>query len=564
MSTRTAPPAPPAESTGGPAPAPRPPAWQAAAAGLVAAAVALGAGEFVAGLLRAPSPVIAVGDRVIDLVPGPVKDAAIAVFGTNDKIALLVGILVLTAVLGAVLGLAAVRRFAVGAAGLALFGALGVAAALQDARASTLEAVLPSLVAAIAGIAALTLAVRTARHAIPAPAHPAVTDQRRSGVAAAATGGAGAGGEAWDGAAEGWRAEPKGRRSFLRTAGGLLVVAAAAGAVGRGLGARATAAASRAAVVLPRPRTAATPVPSGAALDVDGLSPFVTPNADFYRIDTALQVPQVDVATWRLRIAGMVDTPLTFSLQDLLDRDLMEADVTLACVSNEVGGGLVGNARWLGVRLDGLLAEAGIQEGATQIVGRAVDGFTVGFPTEVALDGRDALVAVAMNGEPLPVEHGFPARLVVPGLYGYVSATKWLAEIELTTLEGFDAYWVPRGWAKEAPIKTQSRIDVPRGLANLDAGRTAIAGVAWAQTRGIERVEVQVDDEPWQPARLADVPGPDTWRQWVYEWDATPGRHRIQVRATDGAGDTQPEQRTAPIPDGAAGWHSVVVQVRES
>ena len=560
MSTRIAPPAPPAESTGGPPATVGPRAWQAAAAGLVAAAVALGAGELVAGLLRAPSPVIAVGDRVIDLVPGPVKDAAIALFGTNDKIALLAGILVLTAVLGVALGLAAVRRFPVGAAGLALFGAVGVAAALQDAQASPLEAVLPSLAAAAAGIAALALAVRAAR----LTAHPSGEDQRLAAVATAAGVGDGAGDGTRTGAAPAWTPEPKGRRSFLRTAGGLLVVAAAAGAVGRGLGARATAVASRAAVVLPRPRTAAAAVPTGAALDIDGLSPFVTPNADFYRIDTALQVPQVDVTSWQLRVAGMVDTPLTFTLADLLDRDLVEADVTLACVSNEVGGGLVGNARWLGIPLSELLAEAGVQQGATQIVGRSVDGFTVGFPTEVALDGRDALVAVAMNGEPLPIEHGFPARLVVPGLYGYVSATKWLAEIELTTLEGFDAYWVPRGWAKEAPIKTQSRIDVPRGLANLEPGRTAIAGVAWAQTRGIERVEVQVDDEPWQQARLAEVPGPDTWRQWVYEWDATPGQHRIQVRATDAGGETQPEQRTAPIPDGAAGWHSVVINVRES
>jgi DMSO/TMAO reductase YedYZ molybdopterin-dependent catalytic subunit len=312
---------------------------------------------------------------------------------------------------------------------------------------------------------------------------------------------------------------------------------------------------------LPAAAKPAPPVPAGGDLGIDGLSPYLTPNADFYRIDTALQVPQVDVADWRLSITGMVDRPLTFTFGDLLREDLVEADITLACVSNEVGGDLVGNARWLGVRLDRLLERAGVQDGATQLVGRAVDGFTVGFPTELARDGRDALVAIGMNGEPLPVEHGFPARLVVPGLYGYVSATKWLSEIELTTLDAFDAYWIPRGWAKEAPIKTQSRIDVPAPLSPVSPGRRAIAGVAWAQTRGIEAVEVQIDGGEWTPARLADDTGPDTWRQWVLDWDATPGQHTLRVRATDGTGELQTEERAEPIPDGASGWHAVQVRV---
>ncbi|MEX0756328.1 MAG: molybdopterin-dependent oxidoreductase, partial [Acidimicrobiia bacterium] len=264
--------------------------------------------------------------------------------------------------------------------------------------------------------------------------------------------------------------------------------------------------------------------------------------------------------TYTLAITGMVDRPLTLTYQELIDRPLVESDITLTCVSNEVGGKLVGNARWLGVRLDDLLDEAGIAPGADQIVGRSVDRYTCGFPVS-ALDGRDALVAIAMNGEPLPPEHGFPARLIVPGLYGYVSATKWLAEIELTTFDQFDHYWVDRGWDAEAPIKTQSRIDTPSALGRIAPGTTAIAGVAWAQTRGIDRVEVRIDDGPWQDAELAAELNDTTWRQWKLAWDATPGRHEISCRATDRTGTTQTEERTRPIPNGASGWHSIVVIV---
>jgi DMSO/TMAO reductase YedYZ molybdopterin-dependent catalytic subunit len=302
-------------------------------------------------------------------------------------------------------------------------------------------------------------------------------------------------------------------------------------------------------------------VPGGADLGVEGVAPFVTPNSDFYRIDTALLVPQVRTEGWTLRVHGMVDRELELTFDELLARDLVEADVTLACVSNEVGGDLVGNARWLGARLDDLLREAGVQRGATQVVPRSADGFAAGFPTQVAMDGRDALVAVGMNGEPLPLEHGFPARLVVPGLYGYVSATKWLTEIELTRLGDFDSYWVRRGWAKEAPIKTQSRIDTPRSGASLRTGRVPVAGVAWAQSRGIRTVEVRVDDGPWRPARLGAGVGDDTWRQWVYDWDVHEGNHTLAVRATDGDGDTQTGEREAPIPSGATGWHTIEVSV---
>ena len=296
--------------------------------------------------------------------------------------------------------------------------------------------------------------------------------------------------------------------------------------------------------------------------EVAGLSPLVTSNEDFYRIDTRILVPQVDPDGWSLRITGMVDREVELTLDELLAMDRITEFVTLACVSNEVGGDLVGNALWSGVPLGDLLDRAGPHPEATQIVGRAVDGWTAGFPAEVAADGRPCMVAVAMNGEPLPVKHGFPARLIIPGLYGYVSATKWLTEIELTTWEAFDGYWIPRGWAKEGPIKTQSRIDVPRAGATVAAGPIAVAGVAWAPTRSVERVEVRVDDGPWEPAQLSGALSTNTWVQWRYTWDAATGTHRLAVRATDGHGETQTEQAAPPAPSGATGHHTITVEVR--
>jgi DMSO/TMAO reductase YedYZ molybdopterin-dependent catalytic subunit len=294
---------------------------------------------------------------------------------------------------------------------------------------------------------------------------------------------------------------------------------------------------------------------------VTGISPIVTPNSDFYRIDTAISVPSVDVNNWTLSISGMVDRPYEMTFAQLIDMGLVETPVTLSCVSNKVGGNLVDNAVWRGVPLADVLNRAGVQRGATQIVGRSVDNWNSGFPTELAFDGRTALVAVAMNGEPLPREHGFPARLVIAGLYGYVSATKWLEEIRLTTWEGFDSYWVPRGWAKRGPIKTQSRIDVPRRSARVRRGRVAIAGIAWAPTRSIGKVEVQIDDNPWVTAELSNNMSINSWRQWVYAWDASPGSHRIRCRATDGTGYTQTSEVRPPAPDGATGWHTIEVSV---
>jgi DMSO/TMAO reductase YedYZ molybdopterin-dependent catalytic subunit len=517
-------------------PAPTPRRGSAAAAGLaglLAAGVALSVGELIAGLSSSlTSPLVAVGNRVIENVPRSVKDFAIQRFGTNDKVALVAGIVALTAVFGILIGLVARRHFLVGAAGVAAFGIVGGAAAMTDADTSCL-AFAPSLFGAAAGIVALGFLITalTGRRAPTVPAPLAEPDSPLLG-----------------------------RRAFV--VGGAAVAALAAGSatLGRYLQGRFSAAASRAGVILPRAlRTGTTP--AGADLAQPGITPLYTPNREFYRIDINLVVPQIPAETWTLRVHGMVDNEIELTFAQLLERPLIEEDITLVCVSNEVGGRLAGNARWLGAPLRDLLVEAGVRPDADQVVGRSSDGFTTGFPFADAMDGRPALVAVGMNGEPLPLEHGFPARLVVPGLYGYVSATKWLTEIELTRFDRFDQYWVKREWSERAPIKLFSRIDTPRALARIAPGPTAIGGVAWSPTIGVEQVEVRIDGGPWQPARLGTAINERTWRQWVYPWEAAPGRHVLEVRATDRTGVVQPEERVAPFPNGATGWHSVVVTV---
>jgi DMSO/TMAO reductase YedYZ molybdopterin-dependent catalytic subunit len=310
------------------------------------------------------------------------------------------------------------------------------------------------------------------------------------------------------------------------------------------------------------PGSPAPPLTAASSLSVPGITPIVMPNDDFYRIDTALIVPRVDAASWTVKVTGMVQREVTLTYAELTALPIFEQYVTIACVSNHVGENLVGNAKWTGVHLREVLDKAGVQPGATQIVGRSVDGFTVGFPTEWAMDpSRDPMIAIGMNGQLLPPEHGYPARLIVPGLYGYVSATKWLSEIQLTTLEAFDAYWVPLGWAKEAPILTQSRIDVPQNGTQVPAGPVTIAGVAWAPDRGISKVEVRISGGPWQTAKLSAAISKATWVQWEYLWQAAPGGHHIEVRATDGTGEVQTDQVTDPAPDGARGHHTIQVQV---
>jgi DMSO/TMAO reductase YedYZ molybdopterin-dependent catalytic subunit len=352
------------------------------------------------------------------------------------------------------------------------------------------------------------------------------------------------------------------RRQFLAFAASFGVGAAGAALLGRGGRGSDGVADARRAVVVPDPvRSVALP---SDGPPVAGISPYVTPTDDFYRIDTALTVPQVDPASWRLRLSGMVDRPFELTFDELLAMEAIEAPVTLQCVSNEVGGDLVGNAVWQGVPLPELLRRAGVQPGATQVVGRSVDGFSAGFPTDVATDGRTALVAYAMNGEPLPTRHGFPARLVVAGLYGYVSATKWLTEIQLAAWDAVDGFWISRGWAKEGPIKVASRIDVPRDGADLVAGEVDVAGVAWAPGSGVAAVELRVDDGPWQPCTLGAVASDETWVQWHVRWSAAPGEHVLAVRATDRTGEVQTSTVSPPRPDGATGHHRRRARVRRA
>jgi DMSO/TMAO reductase YedYZ molybdopterin-dependent catalytic subunit len=437
--------------------------------------------------------------------------------------------------LAIVLGIASLRRPRTGLVGLAVLGAVGALAALTRPNATAADA-LPAVVGAAAG--AFTLVRLQRRWTGVTPTPDEVGDDRDTHPL-----------------------DVVARRRFLVAGGVALGVAAAAGALGQFLSRRKQADASRAAVSLPAPAEASPAASDGSELGIDGLSPFYTPNADFYRVDTALIVPSVTAEDWRLRVHGMVEREITLDFGQLTSRPLIERDITLACVSNEVGGEYVGNARWLGAPLADLLAEAGVDPGATQLVSTSDDGFTAGTPVSTVTDGRDAMLAIAMNGEPLPIEHGFPVRMVVPGLYGYVSATKWVVDLELTTFEAFDPYWIRRGWAEQAPIKTQSRIDTPKPLANVAAGDAVVAGVAWAQHRGIERVEVRVDDGEWREADLAIEDTIDTWRQWRITVPLTSGNRRLEVRATDGEGVVQTAERVEPFPDGATGQHSIVIQV---
>jgi len=505
----------------------------AALAGFVAAAFALGTAELVAAVVSpVSSPVVAVGDAVIPLTPEPVKHVAITVFGQHDKTALVTGTLILLALYAMALGLVSLRSLRLGSAGIVLFGLVGVIAAATRPAGGPLDG-LPSLVGAGAGV----IALRTLIAPLSTPA--AAVAQRRG-------------------------AEID-RRRFLLTAGLALGVAAVAGGAGRLLQRHFDVAAMRDALHLPRPASPAGPLPSGADLSgaVEGLTPLFTPNRDFYRIDTALTVPQVRPADYRLSLTGMFDSPRTYTLDDLMSRtDLIERDITLTCVSNEIGGTLAGTARWLGVPLGALLRENGVRSSSDQLVCRSTDGMTIGAPTRSALEVEDAMLAFGMNGQPLPVEHGFPVRMVIPGLYGYVSACKWLTRIQATTFAAFTAYWVERGWAAAGPIKVASRIDTPVAGRSFAAGRRPIAGVAWAQTRGIGRVEVKVDDGDWTDARLSPEVGLDLWRQWVLPHDFAAGQHTVTVRATTLDGETQTRDEADPFPNGASGWHSVQVSAR--
>ncbi|PRZ05699.1 DMSO/TMAO reductase YedYZ molybdopterin-dependent catalytic subunit [Isoptericola sp. CG 20/1183] len=517
--------------------------WWAALAGIVAAGAGLALAELVAAFVDpASSPVLALGGAFIDVVPPWLKDFAVEWFGTADKAVLLAS---MGAVLAAGAALAGWLERRVPPSGAVLLGAVGLVLALvaMNRPGATAAWMLPSVIGVGAAVVLLRLLVARvpARRADPAAAAPATT-------APAATA------PVPDGAAS--------RRTFLAWSG-----IAAAGAVVAVVASRAVSAGSRAvevvreAIRLPAPASPAPPVPPGADLEVPGAEPYISPNDNFYRIDTALRVPAVDPAEWSLRVTGLVDEPFELTWDELLELPMTEHHVTLACVSNPVGGDLIGNALWLGYPIRELLARARPQAGADMVLSTSVDGWTAGTPLEILTDpDRESLLAIGMNGEPLPEQHGFPARLVVPGLYGYVSATKWVTELKVTRFADDEGYWTPRGWSARGPVKLQSRIDVPRS-GSVDAGEVVVAGVAWAQHIGIDAVEVSVDAGPWQPAQLAETVGPDTWRQWRYVWDAPVGGHTIAVRAIGADGQVQTSDEAPPAPDGATGWHTVGVSV---
>ena len=573
--------------------------------GLLSVGASLGAAELASALARTASPVVSVGDAVVDNTPPALMELAISLFGTADKVVLVSGIVIVLLGVGAVLGVVALRRPAAGYAGLAVFAAAGLAAVLLR-RADDPGAAVPVLVGAAAGASALALLLRSARGRLrPAPAEdgpgdasgpgapdvPDVPDvpatprttqitqitQADEGAQTAENApgepvarGATDAENTPDGEDTPATARPQdaadpqpgpargpGRRGFVLTATGVLAASGTAGALGRWLPPVLGDAGGPSSLALPAAAEPLAPLPSGVDLGVPGLTPFSTPSADFYRIDTALTIPRVDAERWTLRVHGLVDRPFEIDMDELLAAELVEADITLTCVSNQVGGDLAGNTRWLGFPLADLLRRAGVQSDADQILSTSQDGWTCGTPTEVVMDGRDALLAVGMGGEALSPVHGFPARMVVPGLYGFVSATKWVTDIKLTRFADEQAYWAQRGWGVRAPIKTMSRVDVPAPLDRVDSGEVVLAGVAWAQHRGVEAVEFRVDDGEWETAELAKVPGIDTWVQWVAETAVDPGRHSVEVRATDTTGHTQPSERVDPVPDGATGWHRV-------
>ncbi|MFG6444971.1 molybdopterin-dependent oxidoreductase [Microbacterium sp. P07] len=522
-----------------PRPSPLPPAL----AGIASVALGAGAGELLAGLFApASSPFAVVGGAIIDLAPSWAKDTAIALFGTSDKIALLVGIGLVAVILAAGAGWLEARKAPWGRVVVAAFGIGGAFVAATRAGA-TEAAWFPAALAGAIGAIAIGFLARSANRSqvSPAPAE-------------------GEGGPADP--VEGGPADPDRRRFFVwagvTTATGL-VLAIAGGAVRAGAQA---VTAARDALRLPAPAVAAPPVPAAAELGIDGLAPVVTPNGEFYRIDTALVVPQVAASDWSLRIHGMVEQEVTLTWDELVALPLEESITTLTCVSNEVGGDLIGNALWLGYPIRELLARARPTADADMVLSRSIDGFTASSPIEALTDERNAILAVGMNGEPLPTEHGFPVRMVVPGLYGYVSATKWVTELEVTRFDAATSYWTDRGWSERGPIKLESRIDVPRRSTSVAAGDTVIAGVAWQQHVGVAGVEVKVDDGDWQQATLATAISDDTWVQWSVPWAAEPGSHRLTCRATNVDGETQTPDEANVVPDGATGWHSVEVTVR--
>jgi DMSO/TMAO reductase YedYZ molybdopterin-dependent catalytic subunit len=502
---------------------------KAAAVGLVAGVFTVGVATLLAALMTGaglaggtPSPVFAVGGAFVDRTPPWLKDLAISTFGTHDKSALIVGMALFLVVACAVIGIVGRRWRTAAMVAFGFVGAIAMLAVASRPHGGTLD-ILPTLIGTAAGLWALSTL--------------------------------------WERAAEGPAATAVERRRFLMAGAGFTVAGITAATVGQWLGQGARQAAqSRSTVALPK---AAVPVviPAGAQLPVKAITPYIMANADFYRIDTALVVPQLDAASWSLKVHGMVEREVTLSWASLLSKPMQDSLTTLMCVSNEVGGNLTGNAVWTGWPVRELLKMAGPRAGADMVLSTSSDGWAAGTPLSALTDDRNALLAIGMNGQPLPFEHGFPVRLVVPGLYGYVSATKWVTDLKVTTFAQDQGYWTPRGWSALGPVKTESRIDVPRSGDRVSAGMVAVAGIAWAQHRGIKAVEVKVDNGRWQPARLGDEPSIDSWRQWWLPWQAARGSHTITVRATDSEGATQTQSQSPPPPDGATGWHTISVNV---
>jgi DMSO/TMAO reductase YedYZ molybdopterin-dependent catalytic subunit len=518
--------------------------------GLLSGAVGVCVGYLISGLTARPigSPVVAVAQLMIDLSPPPLKNFAIREFGSHDKLVLQIGVLVVLAVLAAFIGVLAQRNRATGLTGIAIFAGIGLVAAGTRPTATAVD-LLPTLIGSAAA-ALVMIALTSAGGLVVGPGRPA-------GAPDGETAPPGAG----QPRTASLRVSEPARRQFMAYS----AVAAGAAAVsyvgGRLLTESANVTKAEKSLNLPAAAIPVRPLPRGVDLHVPGLEPFITPNASFYRVDTAIVLPQIPPSSWHLRIHGMVSRELTLTFDELIRRPLIEDYITLCCVSNPVGGPYIGNAKWLGASLGSLLREAGIRAGADQLFCTSFDGFTSGTPVQTAMDGRDALLAVAMNGQPLPTAHGFPVRTVVPGLYGYVSACKWITDIEVTTYAANHAYWSVRGWSQQAPIKTECRIDVPSQRQAVKAGSATIAGVAWAQHKGIDAVEVRVDGGPWRQATLGAVPGIDTWRQWSASWQATPGLHRIEARATDATGYTQTALSAPTEPNGATGYPIATVNV---
>jgi DMSO/TMAO reductase YedYZ molybdopterin-dependent catalytic subunit len=554
---------------------------RAGIAGVVGAVVAFGITELVHGLYsHVPSILVSLAQQIVVLTPGTLVTKGIELLGTADIPTLIASIIIGTVIFAILLGNLAVNRPSLAFLGVAVLAVIAIVAALSDPFVEALPTVVTILVALLAGSVVTVILLRAAGLR---PTSDSVGEALPAGAPGSAASPVMRSREA--GSDEGITV---GRGGFLLLSGGAALAGLAAAGIGRllaggttqiatipkklnlpespgkkatGKGDDAQKGAGHAVTheTLPKP-------PADASIDVPGMPDLITPASSFYLIDTELTTPRIDANSWNLSVKGAVDNPVEFTYKDLLGMNTIEADITLSCVSNTVGGGLVSNGRWTGVLLSNVLAEAGmsrdkITSASRQLVGRSVDGFTTGFKTDIALDGRNALVAFGLNGSELPTKHGYPVRLVIPGLYGYVSATKWLTEIELTNWN-FDAYWIQRTWSKEGPVKTQSRIDTIQDGDSLSPGKNSVGGIAWAPHRGIEKVEVSTDGgETWNTARLAKQLAEDTWRQYVYDWNAIPGDYTIQVRATDGTGETQTATEAPPHPSGATGYHTIEVSV---